>query len=108
MSKLSWPSPSVAELRQAGAAYCAIPWAEMEGYALADGWEPFAGDAEQRKRELPERCRQAAYIDLLLGSVYGVPTEAHNVMVRAQEPTPSLSPSLSLPLSLARSHRCRV
>mmetsp|Transcript_49620 Transcript_49620/g.112657 ORF Transcript_49620/g.112657 Transcript_49620/m.112657 type:complete len:479 (-) Transcript_49620:270-1706(-) len=81
VSKLSWPSPSVAELRQAGAAYCAIPWAEMEGYALADGWEPFAGDAEQRKRELPERCRQAAYIDLLLGSVYGVPTEAHNVMI---------------------------
>ena len=48
-------------------------------------WEGFMGDASQRQEEMPQRCRQAAYIDLLLGTVYGVPADKHNVMVSELE-----------------------
>lgn len=40
------------------------------------------GDAAQRAEEITQRCRQAAYIDMLLGKVYGIPEDKHNVMVR--------------------------
>ena len=44
----SWPSPSLSEIRTAGAAYCALPWRTLEALAKDDGgWERFVGDAEQ-------------------------------------------------------------
>lgn len=78
---MSWPSPSLLEYRDSASAFCALPWSRMAGLAGEDGWERFMGDEAQRLAELPDRCRQAAYIDLLLGSVFGVPPEKRNVMV---------------------------
>jgi hypothetical protein len=47
----SWPSPSLAEIRTAGAAYCALPWRTLEALAKDDGgWERFVGDADQVRR----------------------------------------------------------
>lgn len=80
---MTWPSPSLVELREAGRRFCSIPWTKMQALAQDDAlkWEDFMGDASQRTEELPMRCRQTAYIDLLLGTVYGIPAEKHNVMV---------------------------
>ena len=78
---MSWPSPSLDEYRAAGERFCSMPWSKLAALAKEEGWERFMGDEPQRLVELPERCRQAAYIDLLLGSVFGVPAEKHNVMV---------------------------
>jgi hypothetical protein len=83
---MPWPSPSLNEYREASAAFCALPWAKVAALAGEEGWERFMGDEQQRLAELPDRCRQAAYIDLLLGSVYGVPADKRNVMVRGLDP----------------------
>ena len=66
-----------------GASFCSTPITKMEAILADDGpeWEGFMGDAAQRKSEAPQRCMQAAYIDVLLTRVYGVPAEKHNVMV---------------------------
>ena len=83
---MSWPNPSLEEVERAATAFCATPWDKMQTIARDDSkaWEDFMGDGEQRAKEFPERCLQAAYIDLLLGRVYGIPRSAHNLMVRLQ------------------------
>jgi hypothetical protein len=88
---VSWPSPTLDEVSKAGSAFCGMQWSKMEGVANMDGWEPFMGDAAQRKAELPQRCIQAAFIELLLGRVYGVPRDKRNVMVRMHFFCPVLS-----------------
>jgi len=78
---LTWPSPTLSELSKAGNDFCGMSWSKLEDVANMDGWEGFMGDAEQRKAELPQRCIQSAFIDVLLGDVYGVPRDERNVMV---------------------------
>lgn len=85
LPSFSWPSPSLQELRAGAAQFCGMPWRRLEGLAGEEGWEKFMGDAAQRLVELPDRCKQAAYIDLLLGNVVGVQPDKHSVMVRDWE-----------------------
>lgn len=80
-ASLSWPSPTLDEMAQAGTSFCGLEWSKLEAVANMDGWEPFTGDANQRKSELPQRCIQTAFIDVLLGKVYGIPRDKRNVMV---------------------------
>ena len=100
LPSFSWPSPTLAEVRTGAAQFCALPWRRLELLAAEEGWEQFMGDGAQRLAEPPDRCKQAAYIDLLLGSVIGVQPDKRSVMVSQRERQRISARSLVCPLPL--------
>ena len=77
-----WPAPSLDAAGAAARALCEAPWTLLEAVAKLDApWDAFMGDAARRLRELPRRCFELQYVQLLLGDVFGVDFAANAVAV---------------------------
>lgn len=77
-----WPSPSLHTVRAAATALCSVPSDELTRIAGSPtGWHPGMGDADRRRKELPRRCFDLAYVDILLADVFGLDDSPHRIEV---------------------------
>ncbi|KAJ8601533.1 hypothetical protein CTAYLR_008011 [Chrysophaeum taylorii] len=76
-----WPAPSLDAVREGARLLCSTPSEKLESLAASGGrWDRALGNAERRRAELPRRCFDLAYVDILLASVFGLPTDLPNVV----------------------------
>ena len=69
-----WPRPSLEAIRSAARVACGKSMENILNIAAVDGlniWDNFLGDADRRREELPRRCFDLAYVDVLLSGVFG-------------------------------------
>eukprot|EP00633_Aureoumbra_lagunensis_P004222 CAMPEP_0197310486 /NCGR_PEP_ID=MMETSP0891-20130614/9069_1 /TAXON_ID=44058 ORGANISM="Aureoumbra lagunensis, Strain CCMP1510" /NCGR_SAMPLE_ID=MMETSP0891 /ASSEMBLY_ACC=CAM_ASM_000534 /LENGTH=477 /DNA_ID=CAMNT_0042796153 /DNA_START=14 /DNA_END=1450 /DNA_ORIENTATION=+ len=82
-----WPKPSLINVRAGAKTLCAKSLHDI--LALANDntqpWDSFIGNNERRQREMPRRCFDLAYIDILLDRVFGLSDRQVAVAIAVDE-----------------------
>ena len=69
-----WPRPSLDAVRRGARSICGASKDAISTLAATPSgqWDAFIGDERRRQTELPRRCFDLAYVDVLLSDVFGL------------------------------------